>query len=460
MNEQISDLIDEKEKNEPEESELNKPITFKFLLSFTLPTIISYVLMASFKVVDGVFASRGISVEALSAVNFVVPFLTFSMAIGSMLSMGGCAYVAKKKGAELNREARENFTLLTLITFMVSVLISVFGWFFRTPLLELLGTDAHVFDMALEYFQPLILMMPFIMLGFFLMQFLIAEGKPTLGMVASVSGAIVSTLLNVFFIFVLELGVMSLALATGLGYTVPALLGLIYFAINRRGTIYFVRPKWDIVAIGRSSVNGVSEMITIIASTVTTAIMNNVLVGLVGFEAVASAGIVMGIQIVFLYLYLGYAVGIAPVVSYNYGKDKKERLAKLYKKSLIIMAGLSVLAISVALLFAGQLVQIYVPADTEVYTMTVRGLRIVAIGFLLLGFNTFSTNWFTAFNDGLVSGFISFMQTMVFTAVLLLTLPRVWDLTGVWAALPLTEVLTINLTIFFLTKMDKKYGYS
>ena len=450
----------EKTQNEAEESELNKPISYKFLLSFTLPTIISCIIMASFGMIDGVFASRGVGVEALSAVKFVAPFLSFSMAIGFMLSMGGCALVSKKTGANLNQEARENFTLLTLITFMVSVLISTFGWVFITPLLELLGTDSYVFDMAIEYIQPLVLMMPLVMLGLFLTQFLIAEGKPILGMVASVSGAIISTALNALFIFVLELGVMGLALATGLGYTVSALLGLIYFAFNRKGTIYFIRPKWDIVAIWRSSINGVSEMITILASSVTTAIMNNVLVGIVGFEGVASAGIVMAIQVVFLYLYIGYATGIAPVVSYNYGKVEKERLSQLYKKSIVIMIGLSVIAFSVATIFAGLLVQIYVSADTEIYTMTVRGLRIVAISFLLLGFNTFATNWFTAFNDGLVSGFLSFMQTLLFTAVLLLTLPRIWDLTGVWVALPLAEALTIILTIFFLIKMGKKYGYS
>lgn len=461
-NEKYVDLINEKEKpkKETEQSQLNKPITYKFLLTFTIPTIISFVLMAVFGMVDGVFASRGISVEALSAVNFVLPFLNFSMAIGSMLSMGGSALVAKKKGKQLKQEARENFTLLTLTVFTVSVIISIFSWIFRTPLLELLGADDHVFYLALEYIQPLILMMPLIMLGFFLTQFLIAEGKPILGMIASVSGAIVSTSLNAFFIFVLELGVMSLALATSIGYTVTAVLGLIYFTTNRKGTIYFVRPKWDLAALKRSSINGVSEMITLMAMTITTAIMNNVLVDLVGFEGVASAGIVMGIQFIFVSLYLGYSAGVAPVVSYNYGKEKHDNLAKLYKKSLLIIAGLSVIALSIALVFAGPLVQVYVSAGTEVHTMTVRGLRIVATGFIFMGFNVFATNWFTAFNDGLVSGIMSFMRTMVFTTVLIVTLPSVWDLTGVWIALPKAEALSMVLTVFFLVKMGKKYKYS
>ena len=249
-----------------EASRLNQPITTKFLLTFTIPTIISFVIMGVFGIVDGVFAARGISQEALGAVNFVMPFFTFTMAIGAMLSMGGSALVAKKKGGELKQEARENFTLLILVTFTSSALISILSWFAREPLLRLLGTDAGVFDLSLAYLQPLIIMMPFVMVGLVLVQFLIAEGRPVIGMFASSSGALVSTALNAIFIFALDMGVMGLALATGIGYAVPTMLGLIYFSFNRRGTIYFVRPKWDMRALGRASLNGISEMITMMAT--------------------------------------------------------------------------------------------------------------------------------------------------------------------------------------------------
>ena len=460
-----------KEQKAAEESQLDKPITVKFLLSFTIPTILSFVIMGVFGTIDGVFASRGISVEALGAVNFVMPFFTFSMAIGAMLAMGGSALVAKKKGKKLKQEARENFSLLTLVTFGISLMISIPSWIFREPLLRLLGTNEHVFDLALEYLQPLIIMVPFVILGMFLTQFLIAEGRPVLGMIASVSGAFVSTALNVLFVIVLEIGVLGLALATGIGYGLPTVLGVIYFTFNRKGTIYFVRPKWDAGALVRSSINGISEMITMAAMTVTTIVMNNVLVRIVGFEGVAAAGIVMAVQGIFSSLYFGYAAGVAPVVSFNFGRateygmdtengrERRNNLKKLYKKSLVLVAVLSLIALVSTIIFADLLVRIYVPAGTEMHTMTVRGLRIAATGYLFMGFNVFATAWFTALNDGLVSGFMSFMRTMVFTLLLLVTLPRAWDLNGAWIALPFAELLSITLTIFFLIKMGGKYYY-
>jgi len=471
--------VDEKElaQKAAEESKLNQPITVKFLLTFTIPTILSYIIMGVFGTIDGVFAARGISQAALGAINFVMPFFTFSMAIGAMLSIGGTALIAKKKGSKLNKEARENFTFLTVVTFATSMAISVVGWFMRRPLLNLLGTDADVFDKALEYIQPLILMMPFIMVGMFLIQLLIAEGRPMLSMFASSSGAVVSTTLNAVFIFVFDMGVMGLALATGIGYAVPTVFGLIYFTLNRKGGIYFVRPKWDIKALGRSSMNGISEMVGMLAMTVTSAVMNNVLVRIIGWEGVAAAGIALAAQGIFTSLFFGYATGIAPIVSFNFGRtvlygadteeglERRNNLKKLYRKSLIMVAVLSVIALVGTQALADLMVRIYVsPTDPfmgHLHGISVRGLRIITFGFIFMGFNFFATAWFTAFNDGLVSGFMSLMRTMVFTLALLLTLPRIWTpaLDGAWLALPMAEVLAIAVTVFFLLKMGKKYHY-
>ena len=199
------------------------------------------------------------------------------------------------------------------------------------------------------------------------------------------------------------------------------------------------------------------------ATTVMTIVMNNVLVRIVGWEGVAAAGIVLAAQGIFSSLYFGYSSGIAPVVSYNFGGKNNDKLKLLYKKSLLIVGVLSVIALIGTLALSDLLVRIYVsPSDPfmgHLHGMAVRGLRIATTGFILMGFNVFATAWFTAFNDGLVSGFMSLMRTMVFTLVFLVTLPRLWDLDGAWLALPLAEVLSIAVTIFFLIKMGKKYHY-
>jgi len=521
--------LEEKEREEKaaEESKLNKPITYKFLLTFTIPTILSFIFMGVFGAIDGVFAARGISQQAQGAVGYVFPFFTVAMSIGAMLSIGGTALIAKKKGQKLIAEARENFTMLSIATLAISLTIAVISWFARTPILRLLGVpnDPVILGLAMDYIQPLIVMMSFIMLGMFFVQLLIAEGRPLLSMFASTSGAVVSTSLNALFIFVLDLGVMGLALATGIGYSVPTVLGLIYFTINRKKGIYFVRPKWDIRALGRSATNGLSEMVTMLSISVTSIVMNNVLTDIVGWEGVAAAGIAFAAMGITSALFMGYATGVAPVVSFNFGKKKdleqsgerstaqRQNLRLLYKKSLVIVGALSVIALVTTFVFSNLLVRIYVspndvccmtdgvitePCDAhqavieymiadpnvpfnegdpafmemmhyigfdmctgDLHPMATRGLRIIALGFILMGFNVFATAWFTAFNDGLVSGFMSLMRTMVFTLILLVTLPRIINpaLDGAWLAMPIAEVLAIGITVFFLVKMGRKYHY-
>jgi Na+-driven multidrug efflux pump len=241
--------------------------------------------------------------------------------------------------------------------------------------------------------------------------------------------------------------------------------------------------------LGRTSLNGISEMVTMAAATVTTVVMNNVLVNIVGWQGVAAAGIVLAAQGIFMSLFFGYSSGVAPIVSYNYGERLKHdsagaNLVKLFRRSLVIVAALAAIALVLTQIFAPLLVRIFVsPMDScllefypyylpagmydhvaeyclpDLHAVASRGLRIAAFGYLFMGFNVFATSWFTAFNDGIVSGFLSLMRTMVFTLVLLLTLPRLWDLTGAWIALPAAEALALGLTIFFLRKMGSKYHY-
>ena len=458
-----------------QEAGLGQKPTATFLLKFTIPTILSYFLMGVFGMVDQIFASRNMGVEAMASVSLVLPFLMSLIAFGSMLAMGGCALVTKKLGKNKHQEARQNFSLLTIVVTVIALAIALTTWFLRESVLTgLLGANEEILSDALLYMEPLIIAGTVIIVGIFLVQYMIANGKPALAMIATVSGAVVSTILNIIFIIVLEMGVQGLAIATGVGYSLPAVISLVYFAFARKGPLYFVKPKWSIKVIGRAMANGTSEFITMMMIPVTKIVMNNILINMdgIGVMGVASAGIAMGLMNIFAALFIGFSAGMAPIVAFNHG-SKRENLRVLYKKGLAMVGVLSIIALLLTTLLAGPLVSIFetrlmvgfdfavgFPIYYDIHAMTTRGLRIISSGFLLMGINIFATQWFTAFNDGLVSGFISLMQTAVFTVTLLLTLPRVMDLNGVWAALPLAEVLTVALSIFFLVKMGRKYHYA
>jgi len=418
-------------------------------------------IMSTFGIVDGIFVSRLIDPIALAPVSVVFPFLSFAMSIGFMLGVGGNALIAKKIGAGLISEGRENFSFITLVTFILSVIMMLIGLSFPDFILNILGADGFVRDMAMDYMRPLLIFMPMIMLGLVFQQFLITVGKAHYGAITALLGGLTSAGLNFLFIYVLDMGLQGAALATSIGYTIPAVVGLAYFTFIRSGSLYFVVPRLDFMALGRACINGASEMVTMLSTSIVTVLMNNVLLDLGGAEAQAAAGIMFAGMGIFSALFVGYSSGVAPIISYNYGKGDADNLKKSYTNSLRLIGVLSIIAVGLALMSTDLLMWIYdVPAGIPMHDMAATGFRFVTAGFILMGFNSFASMFFTALNNGLVSSVLSLFRTLIFFAIAIVLLPVFFGLNGAWAATPAAEVLGIAMTIFFFKKMKGKYGYA
>jgi Na+-driven multidrug efflux pump len=383
------------------------------------------------------------------------------MAIGLLLGVGGNAMIAKKLGEGREEESRQNFSLITLVGLVASVVIAAVGLIFPDFILNILGTDDLVRDMAMDYLRPLLWFMPTTILGMVFQQFLITVGKAHYGAITALIGGGISAGLNFVFIRTLDMGIMGAALATSIGYTVPTLVGLIYFTFARKGSLYFVLPKFDIRALGRTVINGASEMVTMLATAFTTTMMNNVLLDLGGWEAQSAAGVMFAGMGIFSALFVGYSSGVAPIISYNYGKGDKENLKKSYSNSLWLIGIFSVTATVLAFFSTNLLLWVYdIPQGIPIHDMATTGFRILIAGFVFMGFNTFASMFFTALNNGIVSSILSLFRTLVFVVIAFMTLPRVFDLTGAWLAMPVAEVLGITMTIAFFIAMKKKYEYA
>ena len=438
-----------------------KTPTWGHLLKFTLPTILSMLIMSTFSIVDGIFVSRLIDPIALAPVSIVFPFLALVMSIGFMLGVGGNAMIARKIGAGMEVEGRENFSMIVVVAIIISIIITLFGILLPEFILGVLGADEFLFDMSFEYMRPLLYFMPMIVLGMVFQQFLITAGKAHYSTFTSLFAGVVSASLNLLFILVLDMGISGAALATSIAYTLPALVGLTYFSKKRSGPLYFVRPRFDFRALGRTCINGASEMVTMLAVSITSVLMNNVLMGIEGPEAVVAAGIMFGGMGIFTALFIGYSSGVAPIVSYNFGKGDTDNLKKAFSNSLIAISLLSSASAVFAFLAANLLISIYdVPMGSNIHHMALTGIRFLAGGFIFMGFNSFSSMFFTALNNGLVSSIISLFRTLVFVVIAFMVLPSLFGLNGAWAAIPSAELLGISLTVFFFIKMKNKYNYA
>ncbi len=438
---------------------LGQKITLGSLLKFTLPSIVMMVIMSLYTVVDGVFVSRLIGTDAFSAVNIAYPLLSVAIALGTMFGTGTTAIISKKLGEGRRQEANENLTFVLVFTAILGVFLAVAGIVLLRPTLFLLGANEAVYGYCKEYACLLLLFVPMQLLQLQFQSFFVADASPGKGLFVTVLGGCANIVLDYVFIRWLGMGIGGAAIATGIGYSIPAVYGLVYFARGRTGNFRLVRPKADWRMLWRAVTNGSSEMVTNLSASITTLLFNLIMMHFIGPDGVAAISILLYLDFVLIAISLGYSMGVAPLFGYHYGAQDAQKLKKLYKLSLWLCTGVGCVMTVGTMLFSHPLTAVFTPKGTAVYELAAAGLRIYAAGYVFKGYNVFASAMFTAFGDGKVSALLSFLRTLVFLVISLVALAALFGVDGVWYASPLAETLAVGLAAFCTVRYRKKYGY-
>lgn len=434
--------------------------TFWSLLRFTAPTMIMMVFMSMYTMVDGMFVSHYVGTAALSAVNIAYPAISVVVAIGIMLATGGSAVIAAQMGQGEGRLAKENFSMLIWVGIGIGLLLSALGFFFLRPLVSLLGANAATFDYCLLYLQVMLPFIPLAILQMLFQYFFVTAGKPILGLAMTVAGGLANIVLDYLFIVPMGMGVAGAALATGIGYAIPGLFGICYFALRRSGTLCLVRPRWRPGTLLSSCFNGSSEMVTNLATAITTYLFNIIMMRLLGEDGVAAITIVLYAQFLLTAIYLGYASGVGPVISFNHGSGNYQQLGKVFRISLLFIGLCSLLTFGASLALCRPLVALFTANNQAVFDLAVRGFVLYGISYLFIGVNIFASALFTAFGDGRVSAIISFLRTFLFLVAAILLLPMAMGIDGVWLSAPVAEVAALLVSLWYLVRLRHKYGYA
>lgn len=429
------------------------------LIRFALPTMVMMLFMSLYTIVDGIFVSRMIGTTALSATNIVYPVINIVIAVAVMLGTGGSAVIARQMGEGKTGEARRNFSWIVLAGVAAGFAISVLGMLFLDPLCRMLGATPELLGYCRDYLGTLLLFAPAAILQMLFQAFFVTAGKPALGLCLTVLAGFSNALLDYLLMGPLGLGIRGAALATASGYLIPAIVGVLYFLFSK-GSLRFAKPSFDGRVLLGACGNGSSEMVTNISSAVITFLFNVMMLQYLGEDGVAAVTIVLYSQFLLTALYMGFSLGVAPVVSYQYGSRDTVQLRKVYKICLGVIGVSSVAVFAASILLAKSIVQIFTPPDSAVYGIAVRGFILFSLSYLFSGCNIFSSALFTALSNGKVSAAISFSRTFVWIAFGLWALPTVLQADGLWLAVPLAELLTAILSVFFLRKLRDRYGYA
>lgn len=439
--------------------QLSDHFTYARLFRFVLPSIVMMVFTSIYGVVDGLFVSNFAGKTAFASINLIMPFLIILGAMGFMLGTGGTALVSRVLGEGDKEHANKYFSMITLFGILLGVILTVVGVLAMRPMAILLGATEAMVDDCVLYGRIVVCFLTSFMLQNMFQSFLIAAERPKFGLLITLAAGVTNMVLDALFVGVFRWGIAGAAIATGISQTVGGVVPLMYFLFSKSSPLRLRWTEFEAQPLLRSCANGSSELMSNISGSLIGMLYNAQLMRFLGEDGVATYGVLMYVQFIFVAIDIGYSIGCAPIISYHYGARNHPELRNLLMKGLKVMGILGIVMTIAAISLSGTLANIFVGYDATLCELTRHAFHLFSFAFLLAGFNIFLSSFFTALNNGGVSAAISFLRTLVFQAASVILLPMALDVDGLWWAASAAEALAFVVSIGFLLALKGKYHY-
>jgi putative MATE family efflux protein len=428
----------------------------KLLFKLSLPATAGMIVMALYNVVDTIFIGRSVGSLGIAGLSIVFPVQMMVLALGQMIGLGSASVISRSLGAGEREKARRVLGTAATFTFIISVFLTLLGLIFIDPLLKIFGVTETIYPYSYDY-------MRIILLGTFFFAFAMnsnhvirSEGQAKYAMLAMMLGAGLNIILDPIFIFALDMGVKGAATATVLAQIVAVIYVIIFFQ-SKKSTLHLnfrslglnFKLLQEIIKIGFSAfARHVSGSLIFI-------VVNNTLKLYNGDIAIAAYGIIMRLFRFLLMPMFGIAQGLQPIVGFNYGAGRIDKLQKAYKTAIIYASIISFSGFMVIQLFSRTLFGIFT-SDPELIELGSNAIRIMVLAVPLIGFQMIGTVVFQALGKALPALILSMSRELIILIPLILILPRFYGLNGVWYASPISDILSFSLTAVLFYRLIKQ----
>lgn len=422
----------------------SRPMSYGQYLKSLLPSVLTMIFLSFYTTIDGFFVSRYAGSDALAGINIVIPITCVTFGVAVMLATGAGAIIGEHLGRGEMEQANRIFSFMCLVLLAFSVAFTALGVAFLRPIAVLLGSSERLMPHELPY--ALVVFLGTVPMAFKLFfEYLVrSDGNSKVGLAMSVVGLVLNVGLDYLFVGVYGLGTLGAAWGTTLSITASALIGLVYFL--RFGNIRFARPKADAKVLLKSCTNGSSEMFTEFSTGITTLLFNLMVMKYFGEDGVAAVTIIMYIYYFFISFYMGIAVAVAPVVSYNVGAQNPAKIREMLRYSFRTIAVTAALILAASLLGGQAIIHLFVQSG-NVFDITWQALRLFSPVFVFIGFNVFLSGYFTALGNGLTSAVISLLRSLVLVVLFIAVLPLLLEENGIWLTMPFSEAATVLVAV-------------
>ena len=438
---------------------LSDHFTYTKLIRFTLPSIVMMIFTSIYSVVDGLFVSNLVGENALSAVNIIFPVSMILSAAGFMLGSGGSAVVARTMGEGKPDLANRYFSMIVLVTLALGMVFSVGGALLIQPIARLAGASDLLMDDCIAYGRILLGGSVVFMLQVAFQVFFVTAELPKTGLFFSLAAGAAHIIMDYVLIGPLNMGISGAAWGTVFSYAVGGLLPLAYFLRPSKGALRLCRTKLYWRELKNACSNGSSELMSNLSASVVSILFNLQLMRIIGESGVAAYSVMMYVDFAFAAVFLGFSMGSGPIISFHFGSNNREELKNVFQKSISVVTAASLAMVALSEVLARPLSAAFVGYSPELLELTVHGFRLFALSYLFVGFGIFGSAFFTALNNGPVSALISFLRTFLFRGGMVLLLPLVLDLDGIWLAVVVADGMGAAVALGLIWRYRGRYHY-
>ena len=433
--------------------ELSGHYTYWRIAKSILPSIAMVLVTSVYSIVDGFFVSNFAGKSGFAAINLTFPVIMMIGSLGLMIGSGGGALTSKLKGEGYSQKAHRVFSMLVWFGLALGAIMGVVLAVFAPQVSLWLGADEAMMDECVVYIRLNMIGMPGFVLQCAFQSFYMAAERPQLGTLMSVVAGVTNIVLDAVLVWWLGMGVAGAAIATAAGCSVGSFFPIYYFASHRnRGTLRLVRTRMLWPYVGKACTNGLSEYVVNISMNIVCICYNLQLMRHLGEDGVSAYGVLMYIGFIFVAVFIGYNIGITPVIGYHYGARDIGEQRSLLRKSLVLIAVAGVVMTAVSELFARPMARIFVGYDEGLTELTVNAMRLYFPAMLICGWNMFASALFTGMNNGVVSAVAAFARTLGFELICVWVLPALLGINGIWMSWGIAELLSLFLCNYLMVR--------
>ena len=418
---------------------------------FLTASMASAMVMSIYSFVDTIAVGQSEGPAGAAAMAVITPLYGVLIFLGILCGVGGSVLYGNARGEGKEEKANALFTAATGLMLFLILLVWIIFALFHQQIFTFFGADAELMPKVMEYARWLIWFLPVFILPTFISSFIRNDGAPGLAMAAVIIGGCVNIFGDWFFVFPLGLGMTGAAIATVLGTSVQVIIMCIHF-FTKKCTLRIVKPNHVKPAICQTLGIGFGASVLDLGTVILSIIMNNQIMRYGDTNALAVYGVVATITSLFQALYCGVGQAIQPIVSANCGAMQADRIKQVWKMSLTTVIVLGIGFTAVGELFPTQIVRLFMDVTPEVLTVAPGIIRPFFLLFLFLGVTVLATYHLQSIMHGRMSMMIAVLRSVVISGLLIYILPLVMGILGVWAAMPISELIVAIIALIYIQK--------